>query len=96
MLEQKTYKNVKNIFYFIIIYILSLEELCPVSDLDEERDEGFDQDTLGQGTYLRVYRRELLPIARGELGEYRDYRLLTPEETQREFDRDLPLLLFPK
>ncbi len=78
-----------------LLPILTLDELCPTSDITHGIDEGFNQDTQGPGTYLRVCRGELLPIAREECGTYSRHELLTPLEAQRAFERDPFITVLP-
>lgn len=76
------------------IQILSLDELCPLSDLDDGIDEGLDCD-IEVGTYLKICRRELLPIAVDNGGRYERHDLVSPEEAQRRYDKDSRITVVP-
>ena len=67
--------------------ILSLDELCPLTDLDLGIDEGIDSD-FGAGTYLKICRGELVPIAVAQMGRYSAHDLVSPEEAQKRYMAD--------
>ncbi|MBI2148771.1 hypothetical protein HYU23_03760 [Candidatus Woesearchaeota archaeon] len=74
--------------------IPSLDELCPLSDLDDGIDEEFDFD-YGEGKYLAVCRRELLPIAILSNGFYIEHDLCSPIEAQRKYEVDSRVTVLP-
>ncbi len=76
------------------ISILSLDELCPRSDLDDGIDEGLDGDTQ-EGTYFKICRGELLPIAVVNRGGYEDHDLVSLEEAQKRYDKDSRVVVVP-
>jgi len=62
--------------------IPSLEKICPYSDIDEGVDEWLDQD-IAEGTYYKIVKGELLPIATQKSGTYIEHKLVSPEEIQK-------------
>ena len=76
------------------IQTLSLDELCPTSDLNDGTDDGIDSD-IGVGTYLKICRGELLPIAIVNLGTYESHDLVSLEEAQRRYEKDSRVAVVP-
>ena len=76
------------------ITILSLDDLCPTSDLDDGIDEGLDGD-IQEGTYLKICRGELLPIAIMNMGRYENHDLVSSEEAQIRYDLDPRVVVVP-
>ena len=68
----------------------SLEEICPYSDIDEGIDEGIDQD-VAEGTYFKIVKGELIPVAIMKQGRYTNHNLLSLDEAQKLYEKN-PLL----
>ncbi len=74
--------------------ILSLDEMCPYSDLDECIDESIDFD-IGKGTYFKIVKGELIPVATRKTGRYSGHDLLSPKRAQEMFEQDPFLEVLP-
>jgi len=74
--------------------ILSLDDMCPYSDIDEGIDDSIDFD-IGEGTYYKICKGELIPVAIREIGRYTDHNLLSPEEAQKMHEKNSLLEVLP-
>lgn len=89
------YENSSTSSIFMVeLPILSLDELCPRIDLDLGIDEGIDSD-FGVGTYLKICRQELVPIAVVEMGRYSAHDLVSLEEAQKRYVLDRRIAIVP-
>jgi len=92
--EENIYKQINYDQIMEKLKVLPLEEMCPYSDIDEGVDEWIDQD-VGDGTYFKIVKGELIPVALIEQGRYTNHNLLSLDEAEKLYETNPLLTVLP-